>query len=194
MVKKSWEKKVDNKGFTLVELIVVLVILAILAAILVPALLGYIDRARGSQLLLNGKSVLTAAQAEASNAYGTAKGKDTIKTKMTKEVCEKVAATADTPNGSGAVFGTGVDPAYASSDQHAAWTIKYVIYYEGESAVYYDGDTSSWVEGLVYKSGTLYKEDGTTAYTNKLSTNCGGYSKDNDGKVTGTAWTGTDPT
>lgn len=35
-----------NKGFTLVELIVVLVILAILAAILVPALLGYIDRAK----------------------------------------------------------------------------------------------------------------------------------------------------
>ena len=37
-------KKNTNKGFTLVELIVVLVILAILAAILVPALLGYIDR------------------------------------------------------------------------------------------------------------------------------------------------------
>ena len=36
----------NNKGFTLVELIVVLVILAILAAILVPALLGYIGRQR----------------------------------------------------------------------------------------------------------------------------------------------------
>ncbi|MCR4695939.1 MAG: prepilin-type N-terminal cleavage/methylation domain-containing protein, partial [Lachnospiraceae bacterium] len=33
------KKKMENKGFTLVELIVVLVILAILAAILVPALL-----------------------------------------------------------------------------------------------------------------------------------------------------------
>ena len=39
-------KERNNKGFTLVELIVVLVILAILAAILVPALLGYIDKAR----------------------------------------------------------------------------------------------------------------------------------------------------
>ena len=38
------KKEMNNKGFTLVELIVVLVILAILAAILVPALLGYIDR------------------------------------------------------------------------------------------------------------------------------------------------------
>ena len=39
-------KRKKDKGFTLVELIVVLVILAILAAILVPALLGYIDRAK----------------------------------------------------------------------------------------------------------------------------------------------------
>ena len=35
-----------NKGFTLVELIVVLVILGIMSAILVPALLGYIDQAK----------------------------------------------------------------------------------------------------------------------------------------------------
>ena len=59
---KKMQKK-DNKGFTLVELIVVLVILAILAAILVPALLGYIDRAKQQQIVLNAKSCLTAAPA-----------------------------------------------------------------------------------------------------------------------------------
>ena len=36
----------SKKGFTLVELIVVLVILAVMAAMLVPALTGYIDEAR----------------------------------------------------------------------------------------------------------------------------------------------------
>ena len=33
-----------KKGFTLVELIVVLVIIALLAALLIPALTGYIDK------------------------------------------------------------------------------------------------------------------------------------------------------
>lgn len=42
-------KKYQKGGFTLVELIVVLVILAILAALLVPALTGYIDKAKEKQ-------------------------------------------------------------------------------------------------------------------------------------------------
>ena len=59
-----------NKGFTLVELIVVLVILAILAAILVPALLGYIDKAREKQVTTNANAAYVAAQALATEYYG----------------------------------------------------------------------------------------------------------------------------
>ncbi|SEQ10754.1 prepilin-type N-terminal cleavage/methylation domain-containing protein [Lachnospiraceae bacterium NE2001] len=59
-----------NKGFTLVELIVVLVILAILAAILTPALLGYIDKARDRKDVIAAKTLLDAAQAELVELYG----------------------------------------------------------------------------------------------------------------------------
>ena len=40
------ERLKNNKGFTLVEIIVVLVILAILAAIAVPAVLGYVNESK----------------------------------------------------------------------------------------------------------------------------------------------------
>ena len=43
--------KNKKKGFTLVELIVVLAILAILAAMLVPALTGYIDKANEKKII-----------------------------------------------------------------------------------------------------------------------------------------------
>ena len=62
--------KKNNKGFTLVELIVVLVILAILAAILVPTLLGYIQRARQEKDYSTAQTVRVAAQSAIDQAYG----------------------------------------------------------------------------------------------------------------------------
>jgi type IV pilus assembly protein PilA len=42
------KKLLNKKGFTLIELIVVIAIIAILAAILIPALLNYINAAEVS--------------------------------------------------------------------------------------------------------------------------------------------------
>ena len=59
-------KKKSKRGFTLVELIVVLVILAILAALLIPALTGYIDKAKKSQVVAETRALTQAVQTEMS--------------------------------------------------------------------------------------------------------------------------------
>ena len=68
-MKKLKEMRKNQKGFTLVELIVVLVILAILAAMLVPALLGYIDRAKEGKYEEEVHSIYTALQVVFDEAY-----------------------------------------------------------------------------------------------------------------------------
>lgn len=62
MFLKMQNKRRAKGGFTLVELIVVLVILAILAALLIPALTGYIDRAKEKSVIAETRQVVMAAQ------------------------------------------------------------------------------------------------------------------------------------
>ncbi len=80
--------KSSKKGFTLVELIVVLVILAVLAAMLVPALIGYIDRAKKEKEFQAASTVYTAAQSLATEAYG--KGKTSAEAKTYAQTVSEI--------------------------------------------------------------------------------------------------------
>lgn len=59
----------NKKGFTLVEIIVVLLILAILAAIAIPSMLGYVEEARNSEYIAKARTGYVAAQTIATKEY-----------------------------------------------------------------------------------------------------------------------------
>ncbi len=69
MIKHGKSFCMSKRAFTLVELIVVLVILAILAAMLVPALTGYIKKARFQKDLQMASTYRTAAQSVLTEMY-----------------------------------------------------------------------------------------------------------------------------
>ena len=69
MIALQQKRRSKKGGFTLVHLIVVLVILAILAALLIPALTGYIDKAKQKRIVAETRQVVMAAQTLADEDY-----------------------------------------------------------------------------------------------------------------------------
>lgn len=64
-------KKMNNKGFSLVELIIVIAIMAILIVVLAPQYLKYVERSRNSTDLQNATEIVTALQVYAGDPEAT---------------------------------------------------------------------------------------------------------------------------
>lgn len=62
-------KKLNKKGFTLIEIIVVVVVLAVLMAVAVPSVLKYVNEADNAKFMAQGRSVMNIAQTELVKAY-----------------------------------------------------------------------------------------------------------------------------
>lgn len=97
MIALQQKRRSKKGGFTLVELIVVLVILAILAALLIPALTGYIDKARQKQIVAQTRQCVMAAQTIYDENYG--KGATTTVSAWDTDWDDDVEELAEVPTG-----------------------------------------------------------------------------------------------
>lgn len=59
----------NKKGFTLVEIIVVLVIIAVLAAAAIPTMIGFVEDSKGKAEIANARAAYIACQAIATEEY-----------------------------------------------------------------------------------------------------------------------------
>lgn len=131
-----FKKLKDKKGFTLVELIVVLVILAILAALLVPALTGYIDKARKESVVAETRSAVMAAQTIVSEKYGTTKGDVTL----TPDDKTAIKNLAEVPGTIGTIV---IDNTTGSEYKGAVTQLTYTSK-DGKYTCYYYDKTYNW--------------------------------------------------
>lgn len=87
------EQKLNNKGFSLVELIIVIAIMAVLIGVLAPQYLKYVERSRQSADLDNYQQVITTVQvyyADPQHSLPSAGGYD-----MTVNAAGTVSADAE---------------------------------------------------------------------------------------------------
>lgn len=93
-------KKMNNKGFSLVELIIVIAIMAILIVVLAPQYLKYVERSRNSTDLQNATELKVAVETWIADPESTS----TASSGQTIEL--KVESTGTTIGGTAAAVGT----------------------------------------------------------------------------------------
>ncbi len=181
-----------NKGFTLVEIIVVLVLLTLLAAITVPMLLGHIDESKLKADIISGQALMSAVESQLSVEWGYADPGNFSTFNTDKDIymfkdqskygnfISKVFEIADVPDDPFLVIfytrkvdkkkddATGEVSFFNNpiEEQHCAYTCYSLVYWRSKDStpVYYDFVNNEW------KKGSPYADDLAKRKTNIIQT------------------------
>lgn len=116
------KERMNDRGFSLVELIIVIAIMAILIVVLAPQYLRYVERSRNSTDMQNARTMMTAietwaADPQASSNFG-ASGSDVILTVTTSTAITGAASAA----GTDALDASGLNPDDIKCSSTATWS------------------------------------------------------------------------
>lgn len=101
-------KKMNNKGFSLVELIIVIAIMAILVGALAPQFLKYVERSRKSTDVQNVAAMITACQVYAADPMVAAANKIADDETITLKTDSQTVATACSGHAKDALSAAGI--------------------------------------------------------------------------------------
>lgn len=93
------QKNLTNKGFSLVELIIVIAIMAVLVGVLAPQFIKYVEQSRKSTDIQNAENIKTAVLADIADGKITGKNTNSGGDKFTDSMTTSIT-TAPTPAGS----------------------------------------------------------------------------------------------
>ena len=149
------KKEMNNKGFSLVELIIVIAIMAILIVVLAPQYLKYVERSRNSTDLQNATEMVTAIQTFAADPE--VGDKAFVKGAKFEITVGNTTSITDTAAGSvaAALSNAAIDASAINCKSKTKWT-QYVI--KGEVAtdgnIVFDYDNADFKNAMSGKSGT----------------------------------------
>lgn len=158
--------KMNNKGFSLVELIIVIAIMAILIVVLAPQYLKYVERSRNSTDYQNATTVVDALQIYVADPDITTDlfAAGTVQIVMSDNAAPTVSAQADAVDAAMENAGLDFDNMRCTSRQ--AWT-NYTI----QMIVAADGDvTFSYASNSADKARSFCRTYGNTGWTGNTLT------------------------
>ncbi len=137
----------NDKGFTLVELVVGLTVLAILAAVAVPTLLAFAENQNKEKCLAEAKSILAYMQGQASKGYERAIGEN-IDDIFGKSDFQTKAASETDLRGNTYVLVVMKDgePKIATPQNKDSWTISKLYYYDKTDSILVTWDMDAMKE------------------------------------------------